>query len=114
MDGRLMDGRSASRLEIDIVEMDARRVQINVRGDLDVITNTSLREALTSLYLRSSSWIAVDLSGARLKDSAALVTLIAARRRLAARGCTLTVSGLGTSATQLFARAGLSATRESA
>lgn len=98
---------SWERLAIEVDEPSPRSVRLCVRGDVDVLNNARLREALRALYQRSGLRVGVDLTHARLRDSTPLVTLIAARRRLAAKGSSLTLTGLTQPTRETFARAGL-------
>ncbi|MHB2022323.1 MAG: STAS domain-containing protein [Mycobacteriales bacterium] len=97
------------RLELQIAEPVCGQVVITVRGTLNVLTNPRLRESLRSVSGRSGLEVVVDLTGATLRDSSALVTLHAAQRRLHEAEGRLILRGLGESARRAFARAGLAA-----
>lgn len=97
-------------VSLDVAEPGLQRVDITVHGELDVLSNQQLRDAFGGLYERSSLQVAVDLSDARLRDLSTLATLIAARRRLGARGGSLALRGLTPAARRAIARTGLSRT----
>ena len=73
---------------VDVVRGDGQEVVV-VHGELDVATAPLLRAALDTVYARRPGRVEVDLSRVSFLDASALTTLIAARRRLAARGATL-------------------------
>lgn len=97
-------------VSLDVAEPAPQRVDITVRGELDVLSNQRLRDAFGGLYGRSSLQVAVDLTDARLRDNSSLATLIAARRRLCARGGSLALRGLTPPARRVIARTGLART----
>lgn len=91
----------------DVQERGPERVVITVHGELDVLTNPRLRDAVRSLEDRPQLRVVVDLTDAQLHDSCALVTLLAAGRRIAARGGSLTLGALTPPTARALSRAGL-------
>jgi anti-anti-sigma factor len=63
--------------------------RIRVRGELDIATAPLLRGVLDTVYARRPERVEVDLSGLTFVDVYSMTTLVAARRRLAARGAVL-------------------------
>lgn len=100
---------TGSWLTVHVQEPRPEQLRITVSGTVDVLTNARLRDALMAACVRPNMHVTVDLAEARLRDSSALVTLLAARRRLIGKGGRLVLLGLTPRTRQAFARAGLSA-----
>lgn len=66
-----------------------RQEVVVIRGELDLATAPLLRAALDTVHARRPRRVEVDLSGVSFLDAHAMTTLVAARRRLGARGATL-------------------------
>jgi len=62
---------------------------VQVQGEVDIATAPLLRAVLDTVVSRRPTRVEVDLSGATFMDAEALATLLAVRRRLAARHATL-------------------------
>ena len=62
---------------------------VQVQGEVDISTAPLLRAVLDTVVSRRPTRVEVDLSGATFMDAEALTTLLAVRRRLAARHATL-------------------------
>ncbi|MHB8341035.1 MAG: STAS domain-containing protein [Mycobacteriales bacterium] len=91
----------------DVEEREPQRVMITVHGELDVLSNQRLRDAFRGLEDRRQLRVVVNLQEARLRDSCALVTLLAAGRRIAARGGSLTLDAVTPPTAQALSRTGL-------
>lgn len=83
------------------------RMIVNVRGAVDAATAPLLRVVLDTVVARRPDQVLVDLSETVSIDSQGLLTLVAARRRLAARHCDLVLCGPVGEVRQMFDRAGL-------
>lgn len=73
---------------VDVVHGDSQDVVV-IRGELDLATAPLLRAALDTVHARRPRRVEVDLSGVSFLDACAVTTLVAARRRLGARGAAL-------------------------
>lgn len=76
---------------VDVVRDGTHEVVV-VRGELDIATAPLLRAALDTVQARSPQRVDIDLSGVTFLDAYAMTTLVAARRRLGARGATLVLN----------------------
>ena len=73
---------------VDVVRCGGKEV-VTIRGELDLATAPLLRAVLDTVHARRPRRVEVDLSGVSYLDASAMTTLVAARRRLGARGTTL-------------------------
>lgn len=82
-------------------------VAVTVRGEVDIATAPLLRAVLDGVYAAEPRRVELDLSGVAFLDSHALTTLIAARRRLAARGAVLVLRAPSRPVARLLTASGL-------
>lgn len=82
-------------------------VFVTVRGEVDIATAPLLRAVLDGVYAAVPHRVEIDLSGVAFLDSQALTTLIAARRRLAARGAALVLRAPSRPVVRVLAASGL-------
>lgn len=97
------------RNELDI-EMDtvaSGEVRVRLRGRVDPWTNVRLRAAFLGLPGPGRERVVVDLTDVAFSDSCGLATLVAAKRRSAALGSELVLTGVGPRMTRLLAMTGL-------
>lgn len=82
-------------------------VHVTVRGEVDIATAPLLRAVLDGVYAAHPHRVEIDLSGVAFLDSHGLTTLIAARRRLAARGAALVLRAPSRPVARVLAASGL-------
>lgn len=83
------------------------QVTVAVRGVVDVAAVPLLRVVLDAVLARRPERVVIDVAGMAFIDSAGLLTLVAARRRLAARRAVLVLRDPRSSVCQVLEAAGL-------
>jgi anti-sigma B factor antagonist len=76
------------------VERTDRNLRLTARGEVDLASAPELEAHLRSVERADADWVVVDLSGVEFMDSSGLHVLLAARKRLAEQGRTLSISGV--------------------
>ncbi len=80
---------------------------VTVKGEVDLYTAPSLKEAIADLVSSGRSRIAVDLAGVEFMDSSGLGVLIGALKRCKEAGGSLALAGPGESVLKVLAITGL-------
>ena len=97
---------NAGDLVLDI-DGDGSTVTVLVAGALDALTTPLLRAALEGIYAGWPDLVVLDLSEVTSFELPALTTLVAARRRLAARQALLSIRRPSPVAARILRRSGL-------
>ena len=80
---------------------------VSVKGEVDLYTAPSLKEAIADLVSSGRSKIVVDLAGVEFMDSTGLGVLIGALKRCKEAGGSLALAGPGESVLKVLAITGL-------
>jgi len=77
-------------------------VRLCIKGELDILTVSELRETITTLVALAPRLVEVDLSGLRMIDSTGIGALIALTKGVRAAGGNVTVTGLNGQPQMIF------------